>query len=456
MYFDRIVLINLDKRHDRLGAFKAKVLPYPILSGWQRHRAVHGDTVTVPGFFISGGGAWGCRQSHLHVLETAMMDGVGSLLVLEDDVRFVPNFEEKLKTFMRIVPEDWEGLMLGGQAMQPGQPTGIEGVLRAHNTQRTHAYAVRGLTPMQELYRLWARCDRHIDHWFGQWQMKHAVYQPDPMLCGQDETPSDISGRQDTVRYWNKTLVQAGQYPLVVLISDRSIAEGLRNLGFHFGYDRDLISGKDKGLSKLEMSGWPAEGVSQWGNVIVHEALERGDVPGMWHVPTPDSKFLESKFNRPINFVEARTVEEAVQKIPQLLPTWKASRIVWCWRGEGIEVLEGLAYHGWHRGFWKDEITGLDQGIRQAVDMNKYHLIKQIVRQLEREIDKIRYGKILLAHPLLDIQRVRDELPGMEIKELVGGTIQDLLANYESTINDSLAMYVVPVPNVEGVEDGKQ
>lgn len=444
MYFDRIVLINLDKRKDRLGSFKAKILSYPSLHGYIRYRAVHGDTVTVPGFFISGGGAYGCRQSHLRVLEDAMMDGVNSILVLEDDVRFVPNFEEKLKAFMKVVPDDWEGLMLGGQSMDPGpSPTGIDGVMKAHNTQRTHAYVVRGLEPMQDLYRLWARCDRHIDHWFGQWQVKHAVYQPDPWLCGQDETPSDISGRKnEAVRYWNRGLVDAKNHPMVVLISDRSVAESLRNLGFHFGYTREPISGKDRGLTNLELTGWPAEGTTHWGNIIVHEALERGDVPGIWHLPIPDAKFLESRFNRPIKVVEARTVEEAVQKIPELLANWKASKIVWCWQGEGMELLEGMTYHGWHRGYWKDEVSGLDQGIRQAVDGNKYHFIKQIVRQLEKEIDKIRYGKIFLAHPQLDISRVRDELPAYDVRELKGDDIEKLINSYEVIIKEAIGMYL--------------
>lgn len=441
--FDRIVLINLDKRQDRLGAFKAKISPYPSLHKYIRYRAVHGDTVTVPGFFISGGGAWGCRQSHLRVLEDAMLDGVETLLVLEDDVRFVPNFEAKLKAFLNRVPDDWEGLMLGGQNHGPDPTaTGIEGIVRSINTQRTHAYVVRGLDPMRDLYKLWSRCDRHIDHWFGQWQQRHQVYQPEQFLCGQDETNSDISGRSDQVRYWDKPIADTKNYPITVLIAERVIAETIRNLGFHFGYDRDKLTGKDTGLTVLEAAGWPADKVEHWGNIIVQEALERGDTPGMWHVPTPDSKFLESRFRRPVSIIEARTVDEAVSKIPKLIPAWKASKIIWCWRGEGFEILEGLAYHGWHRGYWKDDITGLDQGMRHMVDSGKYHLVKQIVRQLSREIINIRYGKILLAHPHLDIELIRKELPDHEIREITGNSIQDVMSSSDKILGECVEMYV--------------
>src|SRR5262245_34556050 len=251
--FDRVVLINLDKRTDRLGAFKAKISPYPSLHHYIRYRAVHGDSVTVPGFFISGGGAYGCRQSHLRVLEDALMDNVESLFVLEDDVRFVPNFEGKLRNFMTKVPDDWEGLMLGGQNHGP-EPilTGIDGIVRSVNTQRTHAYVVRGKEPMQDLYRLWARCDRHIDHWFGQWQQRHTVYQPTSFFCGQDETQSDISGRNDVIRFWGAPAIETEDHPLIALISDRVVAETIRNYGFHFGHDRDQLTGKDNGLIALE------------------------------------------------------------------------------------------------------------------------------------------------------------------------------------------------------------
>lgn len=442
--FDRIVLINLDKRTDRLGAFKAKISPYPSLHNYVRYRAVHGDTVTVPGHFISGGGAWGCRQTHLRVLEDALMDGIETLLVFEDDVRFVPNFEGKLKKFLSMVPDDWEGLMLGGQNHGPTDPpaTGIDGVVRSVNTQRTHAYAVRGAEPLRDLYRLWARCDRHIDHWFGQWQQRHQVYQPTEFLCGQDATTSDISGREDNVRFWAHNTVASKDYPITVLLAERPVVEIIRNLGFHFGFDRDKLTGKDNGLIALEAMGWPPDGVANWANIVVNEALERGDVPGMWHVPTPDAKFLEGRLGRPVKMIEARTVEEAVRRIPKLISAWKASKIVWCWRGEGHEVLEGLAYHGWHRGFWKDEVTGLDQGIRQMVDTGKNHLVKQIVRQLEREIDKIRYGKILLAHPRLDMDAIRQELPGHEIHEITGVEIGEVMAHADKIIREATEMYM--------------
>jgi GR25 family glycosyltransferase involved in LPS biosynthesis len=429
--FDRIALINLDKRIDRFGAFKAKIASYPELQHYTRYRAIHGDTVSVPGFFISGGGAYGCRQSHVRVLEDAMLDGVQTLMVLEDDVCFCPDFVERLRAFMAVVPDDWECLMLGGQNHGPPTPTGIAGVFRSTNTQRTHAYALRGLDAMRELYRLWMRTDRHIDHVFGQFQTRVQAYQPEAFLCGQDEGMSDISGRQDAVRYWSASLANP-DHPLVLLRAERQIATRLRAYGLHYGNDRCPKTGRDRGLIAIEAAGWPPERLDKWANLIVAEAVERGGVPCLWHDLMPVHKYMAERLTRPLNEVAAETVEEAVQKIPELGRAYRASKIVWCWRKQDIESLEGLKYHGWHRGHWTDEVTGLDQGLRKAVEQNGYRNLRGLVAQLRREIDGQWKGKILLAHPDLDLARVRECLPGEEIVELVGDNLGEILEGHHA------------------------
>lgn len=433
--FDRIALINLDKRIDRLGAFKAKIAPYPELQHYTRYRAIHGDTVSVPGFFISGGGAFGCRQSHLRVLEDAMLDGVQTLMVLEDDVCFCPNFTDRLREFLAAVPDDWQCLMLGGQnhGHTPPTPTGIPGVLRSVNTQRTHAYVLNGLDAMRELYRLWIRTDRHIDHVFGNFQSRVQSYQPDPFFCGQDEGKSDISGRQDSVRYWSAPIVEADQ-PMILLRSDRQIANRLRSYGLHYGNDRCQKTGRDRGLIAIETSGWPTEKLNQWANLIVSEASERNGVPCLWHDPLPVTKYLAERISRPLIEISAETPEEAIERIPELGAAYRASRIIWCWRGQDIETLEGLKYHGWHRGHWTDDVSGLDQGLRRTVEKNSYRNLRSLIAQLRRESEGWHRGKILLAHPTLDIDMVRESMPGEEVVELIGNNLADLLMESERAV----------------------
>jgi GR25 family glycosyltransferase involved in LPS biosynthesis len=102
---------NLKRRPDRLKAFFDQLeevgWPFPWPEVWD---AVDGGSgkVPCPAEFTQGGGAWGCRQSHVAILEHCLMNDIGSVLVLEDDAFLRDNFLDDLKAFMAKVPDDWE------------------------------------------------------------------------------------------------------------------------------------------------------------------------------------------------------------------------------------------------------------------------------------------------------------------------------------------------------------
>lgn len=437
-FFERVVVINLDRRRDRLGAMRAKLADVPDLAHWERVRAVHGDTVGVPSYYTAGGGAWGCLRSHCRVLEDALLDGVETLLVLEDDARFCPNFSTRLREFMAKVPPDWDGLMLGGQNHgPPPEKTGTPGVLRSANTQRTHAYAVRGGEPMKALLRLWTTAKGHIDHILGRWQGRFDVYEPEEFLVGQDEGQSDIFGRGLEIRYWSTPAPVPATAPLYFLKADRPVAERLRQYGLHYGYDLDPETGRDRGLVSIEAGGWPPDRLVAWADLIAAEAAEAGGVPALWHVPAPNPKFIAAKIGRPVREVEAETAETAVALIPELVRAKRAADTVWCWRHGDYETLEGLKWHGFHRGHWTDDVSGLDNGLRRLVAAGRYAGLKKLVEQLDRELHAVRRGKPLLAHPDLDVAQVRASLPGRRVVELTGPALSDILAQVEEATRDA-------------------
>ncbi|HEY1921497.1 MAG TPA: glycosyltransferase family 25 protein [Tepidisphaeraceae bacterium] len=199
--FDRVVVVNLARRPERMERF------WNLLSDWpfkkpERFEAVDGEAAGVPAGWDKGAGAWGCLLSHRALMDRAIADGVGTLLVLEDDAIPVANFGAMAGEFLRSVPADWDGLMLGAEHLR--EPEAVRaGVVRCVSSNRTHAYAVRGKF-MQTLSQFWHNTTNdHCDIVLSSLMRHFKVYAPDPLLIGQDAGHSDITGRREYLRFLN-------------------------------------------------------------------------------------------------------------------------------------------------------------------------------------------------------------------------------------------------------------
>ena len=213
--FERIICINLDRRAERWQRFQTHLAD----SDWpfgcvERFSAVDGHHMPPPKWWRAGTGAWGCHQSHVAVMQHAIEDGVGSLLILEDDAVVVEGFAERVAAFLHIVPQDWDGLMLGGQHLEPPEIITpchgmTPGLLRVRNGNRTHAYALREpylSAACRHLcdYQDHAKRPRfHVDHRLGMLHKQFHIYAPEPWLIGQAAGDSDVATRQWTQRFWN-------------------------------------------------------------------------------------------------------------------------------------------------------------------------------------------------------------------------------------------------------------
>lgn len=205
--FDRVVVISLARRPDRLAAFQGRAA-----AAWPGQEievvpAVDGRQASPPAWWRTTPGAWGCYLSHKKAIAAALVEGVERLLVLEDDATFVPDFPARLAAVP--VPADADWLYLGGQHLRRAEPVAA-GLVRGVNVNRTHAYALlctKALAAVRAHLepdpKLW-RARHHVDHHYGLLHQARSlnVYAASPWLCGQAAGVSDVDGRQRPERAW--------------------------------------------------------------------------------------------------------------------------------------------------------------------------------------------------------------------------------------------------------------
>lgn len=406
--FDRVVLINLKRRPDRLESFRRQQremgwhLPDPEV-----FEAIDGNKVGVPEHFVSGGGAWGCARSHCDVLQSSIMHDDASVLVLEDDVTWTADSWERLDRFLEAVPTDWDQLMLGGQHIKPAE-TVTDGVQRCRNCQRTHAYAIRGKA-MKDLLKLWYKSNRHIDHVMGPWQKSWKVYAPDPFVFGQAAGKSDISGANNPAKFW---CAPSGDLPVVHLTAPKDVVRQLRGRGLHTGYSREHGTEYDKGLVAVAESNNPKAELRKWLDVLLWEAgCEEGTVVCVWH-PGVSADLVRSVHGAD-NVVEVKgeTVAECLAAMPEGVgkrPNYAGTHVV-VFRGPR-EAMENLRGHGWHSGYYRDEVTGQDNGLRKIATFggnSRAAKLRTWIDDLAREAEVIAGGVVCVWHDGITADEVR-------------------------------------------------
>ena len=100
-YFDYVVVINLDRREDRLEKISTQLDNLGIT--FERFSAIDGKAEGINPI-VAG------TMSHTQVWNKYQGK---KILVLEDDALFVDNFNEKFTEVMQTLPSDWDIFYLG-------------------------------------------------------------------------------------------------------------------------------------------------------------------------------------------------------------------------------------------------------------------------------------------------------------------------------------------------------
>lgn len=100
-YFDRVVVINLDRRPDRMKRLGAQLDELGI--EYERFSAVDGKELGINPIFAG-------TMSHVAVLKKYEDQ---KILVLEDDALFCEDFNEKFAQAMETLPHNWDIFYLG-------------------------------------------------------------------------------------------------------------------------------------------------------------------------------------------------------------------------------------------------------------------------------------------------------------------------------------------------------
>lgn len=192
---DRTVVINLERRPDRLERFRADW----AASGWDTVLGSPTVTTGVDGSALSDvprgvePGVVGCWASHVEVLRSALADGVACLAVLEDDAVPAPGSARWLSVVMGGIPAGAEALWL--DATYPGADNralaGPLGAARMVRTPlRTHAYLMtRAL--IERMLPVVERVPAHIDRAYALAEVQPVVFAATPSLAAQSGSVSD-------------------------------------------------------------------------------------------------------------------------------------------------------------------------------------------------------------------------------------------------------------------------
>lgn len=142
-YFDKIYYINLERRPDRNEQCIEELNKHNVIA--ERFNAIDGNLLVNNNWKHSMGNL-GCVNSHLNLIKKAKENKYKNVLILEDDVVFDDNIEDRFEKYYKQLPYNWDILYLSGNHNQhDGYMLEMisDNIGKCHLTYTTHSFVVR-------------------------------------------------------------------------------------------------------------------------------------------------------------------------------------------------------------------------------------------------------------------------------------------------------------------------
>lgn len=135
-YFSKIYCINLDKRPDK---YKECLTEFKKINiNVERIAGIDGTPVFKTGI-NKNAGAYGLLLTNIKIIENAYTNKDKNILILEDDVMFIDDFNKIFNEKIQFLPNDWDVLYLGGNNMfQKGKHTLVTGDINFKVTKENY------------------------------------------------------------------------------------------------------------------------------------------------------------------------------------------------------------------------------------------------------------------------------------------------------------------------------
>jgi glycosyl transferase, family 25 len=223
-YFDRVALINLPSRKDRLKAVSQELQNAGISLSDGRFQVFEAIKPDDSRGFPSVG--WrGCFLSHLSIIKSANQDGMGNVLIFEDDVLISRKFAQQQELLVDVLRQNNWDFAYFGHVINVEKRKVPKFVAYSEQIITTHCYAING--------RVFDRLIKYLEEYGEQ----VAIQRPD--------VDHGIDGILSMFRESNKDIVSLISVPSLVTQNDSpsDIHHGVSDIKSVFSFLNSLPFG---------------------------------------------------------------------------------------------------------------------------------------------------------------------------------------------------------------------